>query len=234
MDKNMDYYTCCKSYWGCKCRKCRKCLSIVWIGSTQVWWSTIQCAVGSPPMHDLAPPHLPRNNTIFQTQTLTGVNSKGAQTFSCDSCITVKSPNLWQLIRPKYVDFLNPQQVGLGPDTFDWYSPPFLILFKPRGVLAIIDGSSLISMIGTEPLIITLSPISLHRHNIFSQTVQHSTARRASEPLMSLFHPYLGFSIGVSQTHVCNFCSTASEQSLMSLFLLCIWVLYRGFYREFL
>ena len=48
-------------------------------------------------MHDL-PTNLHRNNEIFQTQSLARVNSKGAQTFSCDSCITVKSPNLWQLI----------------------------------------------------------------------------------------------------------------------------------------
>ena len=75
---------------------------LCWIDSI-IWYSTIdniQCNVVSPPMHDLAPPSpLPRNNTIFQTWLgLTGVNSKGAQTFSCDSCITVKSPNLWQLI----------------------------------------------------------------------------------------------------------------------------------------
>lgn len=48
-------------------------------------------------MHEL-PTSLHRNNEIFQTQSLARVNSKGAQTFSCDSCITVKSPNLWQLI----------------------------------------------------------------------------------------------------------------------------------------
>ena len=105
-----------------------------------MWCSTIhniQCNVVSPPMHDLAPPHLPRNNTIFQTWSL---NSKGAQTFSCDSCITVKSPNLWQLISggQNISDFLNPQQVGLPAswlvlDTFDWYSSLLLILFKSRG-----------------------------------------------------------------------------------------------------